>query len=314
MEYLWSQWYIIAFLAPLFWAIMNIIDVYFVSSVYDDEWDGGIISSFFQLTVWLLLIFGVVEFQFPGLWPALMAVVSGISLSLSFFYYFRTLFSSHDVVVIGAVWNLSVPLVPFLAWFLVGERLTMMNYLGIMFAFVGATLFVIHKRIRGRGLGGLIKNMFLAVLLLSLSMVLQNWVYDSAKTEFWTGFLLFSFGSALAGGFMVLMDRHSWYERLSHLKNLTKKYFHVFFFAELLGLLAILSSQRAISLSPAVSYVAAIESTVPIFVMALSSILALVLFKTDNKKAHQIFADQLDAIGIKIIACVLIIVGIYLIS
>lgn len=314
MEYLWGQWYIIAFLAPFLWAVMNIIDTYFVGGVYEDEWDGGIISSFFQSAAWLLLIFGFVEFQFPGFYPVLVAIASGIFLSFSFFYYFRALFISNDVVVIGAIWNLSVPLVPFLAWFLARERLTMENYLGIILTFLGATLFVIHKQIREKNIGNLAKNMLLAVVLLSLSMVLQSWVYDQAETDFWTGFLLFSSGSVLAGGFMVIADKRSWHERVVHLKNLTKKYFHVFLFAELLGLLAILSSQRAINLSPAVSYVAAIESTVPVFVMVLSFVLALILFKTNNTKARQIFTDQLNAVGIKIGACILIAIGIYFIS
>ena len=156
--------------------------------------------------------------------------------------------------------------------------------------------------------------MLFAVTLLSLSMVLQNWVYDHAKTEFWTGFLLFSFGSALAAGLMMIVDKRSLKDRITHLQQLTRKHIHVFFLAEFLGLLAILSSQRAINLSPAVSYVAAIESAVPVFVMVLSFIFALLLFKTNLVKARQIFTDQLDAIGVKIVACIMIAFGIYLIS
>lgn len=314
LDLLWGNWLIVAFLAPFFWAIMNIIDAYFVSSVYEDEWDGGIISSLFQLSAWLLVVFGLVEFQFPGTWPAFIAITSGILLAFSFFYYFRTLFVSHDVVVIGSIWNLSVPLVPFLAWLIVGERLSRMDYFGIILAFVGATLFVVHKRIREKNLWSVIKNMLFAVTLLSLSMVLQNWVYDHAHIEFWTGFLLFSSGSALAGILMIAIDKRSLKDRVVHLQELAQKHVHIFFFAEFLGLLAILSSQRAISLSPSVSYVAAIESAVPVFVMILSFIFALFLFKTNLVKARQIFTDQLDAIGIKIMACVLIAFGIYLIS
>lgn len=314
MDLLWNQWLAIAFIAPLFWAIMNVIDVYFVSSVYEDEWDGGIISSLFQLSAWLLVVFGLVEFQNPGALPMLAAIVSGALLSLSFFYYFRTLFTSHDVVVIGAIWNLSVPLVPFLAWILVGERLSSTHYLGIALAFIGAMLFTVHERIRANNLGGVMKNMLLAVFLLSSSMVLQNWTYDHAAVDFWSGYLLFSLGAALAAGVMIAIDRCSWRDRSTHLRELTTRYFHVFFFAEFLGLLAILASQRAISLSPSVSYVAAIESTVPVFVMIISLVLAALFLRANQTKARQLFTDQLDAFGVKLAACALIGIGIYLIS
>lgn len=314
MDIVWNQWLAIAFVAPLFWAIMNVIDVYFASSVYEDEWDGGIISSLFQLSAWLLVVVGLVEFHHPGLLPTLVAITSGVLLSLSFFYYFRTLFTSHDVVVIGAIWNLSVPLVPFLAWLLTGERLSSANYLGIVLAFIGAMLFAVHERIRANNLGGVVKNMLLAVLMLSASMVFQNWTYEHAGVDFWSGYLLFSLGAALAAGIMIALDRRSVRDRAAHLGDLTRRYFHVFFFAEFLGLLAILSSQRAISLSPSVSYVAAIESMVPVFVMLISLVLAAALFGANRAKARQLFTDQLDAFGIKLAACVLIGLGIYLIS
>lgn len=314
MDLLWNQWLVIAFIAPFFWAVMNVLDVYFTSSVYEDEWDGGIISSFFQLSAWLLVAFGLVEFQFPDVFSALVAVSSGVCLSLAFFYYFRTLFASHDVVVIGAIWNLSVPLVPFLAWFLIGERLSGANYLGIALAFIGAMLFVIHERIRANNLAGVFKNMLFAVMLLSLSMVLQNWTYQHAGVGFWSGYLLFSLGAALAAVIMLAIDRRSWRDRTAHLWDLTKHYVHVFLLAESLGLLAIFSSQRAISLSPSVSYVATIESTVPIFVMLISIILATVLFRANRAKAHRLFVDQLDAFWVKFTACCLIGLGIYIIS
>lgn len=133
-----------------FWALVNIIDVYFVSSVYEDEWDGIFINSVFQLLPWLLPVFGIVSFQYPGGLPSVVAFIGGASLILAFFFYFKTLFVSNDVAVIQAIWNLSVPLVPFLSWLLLSEKLLPVHYGGIALAFTGAMLFITHEEIRTR--------------------------------------------------------------------------------------------------------------------------------------------------------------------
>ena len=95
---------------------------------------------------------------------------------------------------------------------------------------------------------------------------------------------------------------------------MTKSYFFIFFLAESLNLLAVLSSQRAIDLSPIVSFVAVIESSVPIFVMLLSLSLVPILLFLNKKKVHEIYQNQLVAFKTKIVACVMIALGIYLIS
>ncbi len=314
MEYLWSHWIFVAFLAPFFWALVNIIDVYFVSSVYEDEWDGIFINSVFQLLPWLLPVFGIVSFQYPGGLPSVVAFIGGASLILAFFFYFKTLFVSNDVAVIQAIWNLSVPLVPFLSWLLLSEKLLPVHYGGIALAFTGAMLFITHEEIRTRNFFGVAKTMVGAVVLFSLSMVLQSKAYDLMENDFWSGFLIFSAGAGITGLALVFFDPKSMKMRSRHILQMTKSYFFIFLIAESLNLLAVLSSQRAIDLSPVVSFVAVIESSVPIFVMLISLFLIPVLLLFNKKKVHQIYRNQLVAFKTKIVACVMIALGIYLIS
>lgn len=311
---LWNNWIFVAFLAPFFWALVNIIDVYFVSSVYEDEWDGIFINSLFQLLPWLLPAFGIVVFQYPGLLPTICAYFGGASLALAFFFYFKTLFVSNDVSVIQAIWNLSVPLVPFFSWLLLSEKLLPVHYAGITIAFVGAMLFVTHQEVRARSFLRVAKIMIGAVVLLSLSMVLQSRAYDLMQNDFWSGFLIFSAGAGITGLMLAFFDPQSVKARSFHIFRMTKLYFFIFFVAESLNLLAVLSSQRAIDISPAVSFVAVIESSVPIFVMAISFSLVLFLFFFNKKKVYEIYKNQLIAFKTKIIACFLIASGIYLIS
>lgn len=311
---LWGDWLFVAFLAPFFWALVNVIDVYFVDDVYEDEWDGITISSLFQLSPWVLPILGIVSFDYPGNKVFTLAFLGGSFLTIAFFFYFKTLFASNDVVVISALWNLSVPLVPFLAWLLIGEKLTLRNYFGILLAFVGATVFAFHKKIKTNKFGKVALLMSGAIFFLSLSMVVQSVVYQMIGKDFWTGFLSFSVGAGITGLAMLFLDQKPLKMRMNHLYGITKTYFFVFFLAESLNLLAVLSSQRAIDLSPAVSFVAVIESMVPVFVLFLSLLLATVFLWLDRSKMLMIYQEQLFGFKIKILACGIIATGIYLIS
>lgn len=314
MEYLWSHWIFVAFLAPFLWAIVNIIDIYFVSGVYEDEWDGVIINSLFQLLPWLLPLFGWVVFVFPG-WSATgIAFLSGAFLVLSYYFYFKTLFVSNDMVVVQALANLSVPLVPFLAWFLVGEQLSLVHYVGIATAFAGAMLFSLHGEIKEKSFGRVFALMTGSFVFLSLSMVFQTMAFQATNNDFWSCFLLFSTGATVVGLLIALFDTKTIGARMKHIYGISKSFFSVFVIAEALNLLAVVALQRAIDLSPAVSFVAVIGSLAPVFVMILSLLLVVVFLGMNREKSRQIYQDQLVGFKTKVLACCIIAVGIYLIS
>lgn len=313
-EYLWSHWMFVAFLAPFFWALVNVIDVYFVSDVYEDEWDGILINSFFQILPWLLPIVGIVSFHYPGLPISAIAFLGGGCLIFSYFFYFKTLFVSNDVVVVQALWNLSVPLVPFLAWIFLDEKLSFINYIGIALAFFGAMLFSLHKDIKAKNLGSIFAIMSGAIFFFSLSMVLQTEAYHFIGDDFWTGFLLFSTGATLTGLALSFFDPKPMKTRLAHILGMSKTYFFVFVLAETLNLLGVLVSQRAIDLSPAVSFVAVIGSSTPIFVLLFSFLLMGVFFVFNKDKARNIYSNQIVALKTKVLACCIIAGGVYLIS
>lgn len=314
LDLLWGNWLVVAFLAPFLWAWVNIIDIYFVSSVYKDEWDGVLINVLFQLFPWLLPVFGIVTFSFPG-WPTtIIALLAGGSLVLSYYFYFKTLFVSNDMVVLQALWNLSVPLVPFLAWILIGEHLSPIHYVGIGVAFVGVMLFSLHQKIQAKQFSRVFSIMTGAVVFFSLSMVLQAEAYRAMNNDFWSGFLLFSAGTTIVGLGILFFDPKPTRGRLAHIYQMSKQYFFIFVLAEVLNLLGVLASQRAVDLSPAVSFVAVIGSLNPVFVMFLSFFLVILFFRQDKEKSRQIYQDQLVAFKTKVMACGVIAVGIYLIS
>lgn len=313
-EYIWNNWFLMALLAPFFVAMVNILDIYFVQSVYEDEWDGVLISGIFQLVPWFLVLFGVVEFHFPGLLPSSLALIAGGSLMISFYCYFRVLFSSSDMVSVQVMSALSVLVVPFLAWLIANEKLSSVHYLGIFLAALGTLVLSIAKKKQPHQSRLFFSFMLVGVFFLSLSMVLQEQTYQLIGHDFWTGFLLFTCGGFLMSFAILFFDRKSLKERLRHIFVVSRNNAFSFMGAESLSVLGILTSQRAIDLSPSVSFVIVIESLLPLFILLLSGMLVLFFIFLDKKKAQVMYQDQFSYFWTKIFASMIIVIGVYLIT
>lgn len=314
LEYIWQNWFIMALLVPFFVAIVNILDIYFVQSIYEDEWDGVLISGLFQLTPWLLVLSGLIEFHSPSLFPFLLALFAGGFLMVSFYFYFRVLFSSNDMVSVQVMSALSILLVPFLSWFMFGATLSPVHYFGILLAALGTLILSIAKKNESHQLRSFFYYIIIAVFFLSLSMVLQEQTYRLIGHDFWTGFLLFTCGGFFMSLGLLLFDKRPFMKRLAHIIHVSRNNLLVFAVAESISIFGILASQRAIDLSPSVSFVIVIESLLPIFILLMSGILVLVFLFLDRKKAQQMYRDQFSFFWIKICASVVIVAGIYLVT
>lgn len=312
MLFITQNWLLVALIAPCLWAIVAIIDTHFVHGVYEDEYDGTVISGVFQSLPWLLVPLGVIEFTFPGIEIAAVALAAGGFFLLSFFRYFKALFVSNDTALMQTFWNVSVLIVPFFAWLLIGEVLTSTHYIGIGGAFLGIMLFNFDGKVKGIGFFKIAFPMFWAVVFLSFSMVVARMAYD-LTSDFWSVFLLFSLGATIAAFIILTIGKKNPFQRAKKIAILSRKYFFFFVIAESLSIVATLTSQKAISLAPAVSFVAVIESLVPVFVMLISLVIVLI-FRNTKKIDVVPYRNQFSDAGIKILALVFIAVGIYLIS
>ncbi len=307
---LWNNWLIIAFLAPMLWALVNLIDVYFVKDIYQDEYDGAIISGFFQIAPWLLVPF--LGLSMPDRSTTILALLGGLLFSAAMLFYFKALFITGDVSLIQIFWNLTAILVPILAFIFLKERLSGLQYTGIITTFLGATLLSLSGNIRRNNFSRFLIIISGAIVLLSLSMVVQEHVYQ--KTEFISGLLFFALGYFI-GSLIILNFTKS--KSVSYLYQLSKKYFFWFFLIESINLGAIIFSQRAISISPSVSFVAVIESFVPAFVIFFSVLLLLSYpaYSFGKKKVIKIiYREQFTGLPLKTVSIATMAFGIYLIS
>jgi uncharacterized membrane protein len=309
-----NNWLVLAFLAPFLWAWVNVLDNYFVDGVYEDAYDGALISGLFQLLPWIGVLFGFVSFE-VSLWQwSLLSVISGACFSLSMFFYFKTLFTTNDTVLTQALWNISLLLVPFFAWIVLDERLNTSHYFGIGLAFLGASLLIGDYHFARRGeTKKIMLWMGLSVLFLSLTMVLSKQAYIGAET-FWPIYLFFSLGGAIGSFGLLLTDRKPIRERLVSIYSLSKKFFWIFLLAEFFQLIGTLTSQRAIDFSPSPSFVAVAESFLPIFVILASFFLVWVFPTVIKTSLKEVYQEQLSSLPIKILAITLMSFGIYFIT
>lgn len=307
-----QNWLLWSLIAPFLWAVTSVIDTHFVHDVYEDEYDGTVVSGMFQSLPWLLVPIGIVRFTFPEIEVAGLAFLAGGMFICSFFCYFKALFVSNDGSLMQILWGVSVLVVPFFAWMFIGEVLLDIHYVGIAVAFVGIFLFNFDGKIKQVGFSRILLPMIGAIVFLSLSMVITKKV-QQPNADFWSIFLVFSAGATIFSLVILAIGKKNPFRRAQKIANLSGEYFPIFAIAEGLSIVATMTSQKAISLAPAVSFVAVIESLIPVFVMIISLI---VVFAFRNTKRFDVspYWNQVSGAGIKILALAFIAIGIYTVA
>jgi drug/metabolite transporter (DMT)-like permease len=307
---IFDNWILLAFAAPIIWAFGNLIDAYLVKEAFKDEYDGTIIFGFLGMISWATV--GFTGFELPSWDIVALALLSGVLMTLYYFFYFKAIFITGDVTLIQIVWNTTAILTPILAYFILGEKLSFLQYVGIGVVFLGATIISSGKSTK-EGVVKIVFNISISVILFSFNMIVDSRLY--AHCDFWSGFLLFVLGGFLASlGFFVIRMIQG---KVSHIYKGTKNYLVWLVTAELIGTIATICSHRAIKVTPVVSFIAVIESFMPAFIIFESAIVFLfakLLFVKEDGIAQKIYEEQVVGVGTKIFAVAIMAIGIYMIN
>lgn len=318
-----NNWILMAFLAPFFWSLVNVVDVYFVGGTYRDEVDGSVISSLFQIVPWLFLFpllnfgfFQELSFQekFSFFSGAVLLFFGGILFSISFYFYFKALFNWNDAAIIQIVVNFAVILVPLIAFLIFKERLENYKYAGMLWIFFGAFFLSFNPKIKlklSKKYAGIVMA---GVIFLSMSLVLENKAYSILSGVvpdggFWLGFLFFSLGCLFWGMALALFKRRNVFP-------MAKKFWKIFLFAEGVSFLGTVASQRALDITPSVSFVSAIEALSPVFIMIFSFLILFYnyIFKKKNDLLNAIYEEQISGVIVKTISVFVMAYGVYLLG
>lgn len=298
---------LVALLATAAWALSCVIDVCFVGSgIFRKASDGPAIAGLF-CCVPLILTVGQVDLDGSHVSTLCVGVLSGAVFLLHLFCYFRALFALNDAVNAEIFNTLCVLIVPLLAFLFLDERLSPLHYLAIALAALGVLVLVAcqTRRLSLRAVFYLLA----AVIAVSIMMVMQAWVLESASYA--TSICLFSGGAFITA--LLLFGLPT--ARRRHLRTLCSRFGGLFVAVQFLELGAVLGSQRATDLSPSVSLVALLECSLPVFVMLFSWVFAA--FARQRTKAGSValrlaLSKQTTAAPSKVASMLMIIVAITL--
>jgi uncharacterized membrane protein len=253
----------------------------------------------------------------PGmLLAALASLLGGMLFIVALFFYFKALFCRNDVSAVQLLWNLTIVAVPLFSFVLLGEWLGLREYAGMAVVLAGASVISLGPGLKKSITPGFLRIMAVAIAMLSLSMIAQEHSYDTFEAArggggFWIGFLFFSLGSFLCGLAFSFFSRRSVWELIG-------KYCRVLIVCEGVNFLGNLASQRALDVAPSASFVAAVETFVPVFVIIYSSIIIFFASrlsqtpKLNNIKA--IYRQQTFGAPAKAVAAAIMAVGVWIMS
>ncbi|MGB0909218.1 MAG: hypothetical protein ACPGYT_02555 [Nitrospirales bacterium] len=305
----WDNWMFMALITPALSAVSCIIDVCFVGGrIFRFPSDAPVISGIFCLVPLFVLGTEVGGWEAVTLPMIVPALVAGVCYFLHVYFVFRALFTINDASCSETFNTLSVLLVPVLVFAVLGERLSSIYYVAISIA-LGGILVLIRYHLSGVRRRAVVQ-LSLAVMCISCTMVLQAWVF--AHMPYWNGVLLFTLGSCLSTLAVLSVCR----ERRSQIFALCSRFGLVFLLAELLELSAILSWQRATAIGPSVSFVAVVECSLPLFVMAFSLVFLAISrhWAVVTPVVREALSLQASATPVKLASLALILIAIMILQ
>ena len=309
MNFVVENWLALALLSAAAYALCCLVDVCFVGwRVFRMPIEGPIVSGLVCIVPLLLFAPAALD-DLPVLesGAAAASIGAGAFYMAHLYFYFRALFLLNDAANAEVFNNLSVMLVPLLAFVLLGERLAPLAYIAIGLAAAGVIVFMATSSGVYRQA---VPPLVAAAATLSVSMVLQACALESAA--FGSAVVLFS---AACFGTAVLLSVASFAARQRALELLLR-FGPLFLGIELVELAALIASQRATDIGPSVSLVALAETTLPVMVVVISGALMLVTRRWSRipPATTALLGRQLHALPAKCASMVLIGVAVVIAS
>lgn len=259
------MWIFIALLTPIFHGFANILDNYLINKLFSKKVTLIFYSTFLNVIFlpFLFLMFGLPNLPNKQTF-GLFFLISFINISYLYPYY--KALQQNDTSIVTALFSLSKFFVPLLAFLIVHEVLSLVQYLGVIIVVISSIILNIESTITFR-----LNNSFWWMLgctfILALETVLYKYTFLSV--DWITGFawpVILSFILILPILFIPIVRRGIF-------RNKTKffKYFPVFVAEELCTFAGIGTGTYAISVAP-VTIVETIGEIQVIFVLLYAKI------------------------------------------
>jgi len=293
------MWLYFALLTPFFFGLVHVLDSYCVEDIFEKPWMGMVTGAFASIIVFAPLpyILPFVSWELPSWHIIVMALAAGVLIQLSQGLYFQAL-SLSEAGIVAAYWNMVPAMVPVASFIVFKEVLSLVNYMGIAILVASSVGFcLLDGNFRWRRRAFLL--MGIASAMQAVMFLLQEVVFDTVP--YFLGFLLITCGIVL-GGFAPLLSRST---RTLFARNIHRLYplAKLFIAIELINLLALASSQRAVDLGIP-SMVAGVESTIPAYTFILSIAFFIFTRKIGDPSAMKRFPQKIVLIGTMVLGVI----------
>jgi len=258
------NWFYLALLAPMFYAMLNLVDDNLLQYVYEGPYMATVIAGIFGTLPLLSLL--VLRAQHISLELAVQSALAGFLTTCYFFFYYKALELEEPSVVV-ALFSLVPATLPFLAHFLLHEDLAGMEIVGFVLVLL-ASLAIAVVDIKKFKFSAALLPALMVVLLIDVLSLISKHVYEHAS--FYPAYMTFTIGVGVGGlYFLLIMAFTKSTKQFKKLKGNLTKIIPILLLAEGLNLAAEFTLNLAISRGP-VSIVKVIESVQPIFVLLLA--------------------------------------------
>jgi drug/metabolite transporter (DMT)-like permease len=257
------SWFYLALLAPLLYAVVNLLDDNLLSFVYKSPYLATVSAGFYGSLPLLSRIF--IHAHALSLQLALLAGGAGFLTLAYYFFYFKGLQSDSPSIVI-ALFSLAPATIPFLAHFIVHEHLSVGEiggFVAVLLASMGLAVSDLRKLKFSKALVPII----IAVIFVDAISIMTKYAYQRA--DFYPVYLYFSGGMGIGAMVFLLLKFEENKRGILKIKKRLRKLLPIFIAAELVGLAAELTLNLAISRGP-VSLVRVIEGIQPMFVLLIA--------------------------------------------
>lgn len=281
-------WIIFTLIAMVLWTVVNIMDKYIIGHELRDP---ILVTTVFGFTIYLLFI--LVAVLSGGViipvWMVIMAMLAGIIYSTGLGFYYMAM-KKVEVSRLAPMLSTEPLLISAIAFFVFQERLSIMNYVGILLIISGAVL-ITHRKTESKK-SKLFKFYifaFVAMMFFALRNILIK--YISVNIEFWPMLFWFGIGGIVVP--LVLLVVHH-----PHIREKAKTgIIHLCFVAILSGL-ALIFFVKAISLG-SVSLVSALMATKPMLVFFVATFLSFFYPKIIlERHSRKVLLKKTMAIGL----------------
>ncbi len=302
------NWFLIALVAPILWAVVNVADDYLVQRFSQKEKErtsGGLVlfSSLIGLVIaFFIFIFTKGVFDIPNIDKLILFICGGLTIVWIVFYLYALEVEDVSSVV---PWFLTVPIFGYiLGYFFLGETLNTLQIIGSIIVILGSLIISFDFK---EGKRRFKKKPAFYMLFASLAIAIAGFLFKFVTIDgsFWVS----SFWEYLSLGFVGLLIyffSHKYRNEFNYMnKTGGKKIFIINIVSELMSVSGNILTNFAIMLAP-ITMVYLVSSFQP------AILLVLALFTT--KFFPKILKEDLskEVLVPKIIAIIIMVVGSFL--